>query len=51
MVSGDRARSPAPGAVKAAPVTADNLVLRTWLHNRGENTRRAYERGSANYLD
>lgn len=50
MVSGDRARSPAPGAAKAAPVTADNLVLRTWLHNRGENTRRAYERDARELL-
>lgn len=44
MVSGDRNRSPAPEAVKAAPVSADELCIRTWLHNRGENTRRAYER-------
>ncbi|MFT9016428.1 MAG: tyrosine-type recombinase/integrase [Acetobacter sp.] len=44
MVSGDRARSPAPEGKKPAPVTADDLLLRTWLHNRSENTRRAYER-------
>ena len=50
MFGGDRARSPAPEAAKGASVSADNLVLRTWLHNRGENTRRAYERDARELL-
>ncbi|WP_019092701.1 site-specific integrase [Komagataeibacter europaeus] len=30
-------------ASKAPQNSADNLLIKTWLHNRGANTRRAYE--------
>ncbi|WP_415570084.1 tyrosine-type recombinase/integrase [Komagataeibacter saccharivorans] len=43
MVSGDRAMPSTDEAAKAPQNSADNLLIKTWLHNRGANTRRAYE--------
>lgn len=50
MVKRDRAGSRASGPPDLAKVSGDDLLLRSWLHNRGENTRRAYERDARAFM-
>ncbi|MFT9385543.1 tyrosine-type recombinase/integrase [Acetobacter sp.] len=50
MVSGDRSRSPAKKTPVAHNISADDMLIRSWLHNRSDNTRDAYERDARAFL-
>lgn len=49
MVSGDQPRSTAPAKPEKAFCPADIMLVRTWLHNRSENTARAYRADVAEF--
>lgn len=49
MVGGDQSRSPAPAVPDEEFAPADIMLVRTWLHNRSENTARAYRADVAEF--